>query len=298
MIRRLSGKMVRYLVSTYLKLPIKPFRGILAKLYQKYKLLNRNKVVIATVDGITYQLDLNELIDSSIYYEGCFEPMTTAIINKFVKEGMTVLDVGANIGCHTFRFAKLVGETGRVIAFEPISYAFTKLKRNLELNNFNNVTLEKIALSDESKGIQEVEFYASWALTNERLNNVHPIHGGHKFKDVVGLVTIDDYVRRKEIKTVDFIKLDVDGYECKVIRGGYNTIKKFKPVMIIEFGEYTLKEVGDSLENLIDLLDSLGYSFYSEENFKKYGSKESLLNAVPPDSTINVLCKSSMKVKK
>lgn len=102
-------QIIGYLINIYRKLPVKPFQMPLNKLYKIYKLHNRNKIVIAEIDGIKYHLDMNELIDSSIYYEGCFEPMTTSAINKYVREGMTVLDIGANIGCHTLRFAKLVG---------------------------------------------------------------------------------------------------------------------------------------------------------------------------------------------
>jgi len=108
---------------------------------------------------------------------------------------------------------------------------------------------------------------------------------------VADVTTLDNYVQSKGINKIDFVKLDVDGYEYKIIQGGVNAIKKFQPIMIIEFGSYTLMECGDNLEGLIDLLDSLGYSFYSQEDLQQYGSKQALLNAVPPDSTINVLCK-------
>ena len=97
--------------------------------------------------------------------------------------------------------------------------------------------------------------------------------------------------KNPDVKEIDFIKLDVDGYEYKVIQGGINSIKKFKPIMIIEFSNYTLVECGDSLESLADLLASLGYSFYSEKDSQQYDSKETLLNTVPPGSGINVLCK-------
>ena len=143
------NRLIRTLASFYSRLPVKPFRGKLARLYQAHQLANRNRAVIkAKVDGIIYQLDLNELIDRSIFYEGCFEPMTTAVINKYVNPGMTVLDIGANIGCHTLRLAKLVGKNGKVIAFEPMSWAYLRLKRNIELNDFNNIILEKLALSN------------------------------------------------------------------------------------------------------------------------------------------------------
>lgn len=275
--------MIRRFINIYRRSPIKPFRGILSKLYRKYRLIHKNKVVIATIDGITYELDLNELIDSSIYYRGCFEPMTTAVINKYVRQGMTVLDIGANIGAHTLRLAKLVGEDGKVIAFEPMSWAFSKLERNIELNDFSNIIIEKIALSNVNQGRQSVYFRTSWPLDGDSSN-------ANKKEDV-DFITLDEYIRIGSVGKVDFCKIDVDGYEYKVIEGGVNSIRKFKPVMIIEVGRYTLENFGDSLEDLIDLLASLGYSFYSERNLKQCSCKESLLNAVPPDSTINVLCK-------
>jgi FkbM family methyltransferase len=290
-------KWTNYLITIYSKLPIKPFHGIFSKLYQKYRLFSTNKVVTATIDGIKYKLDLNEMIDNSIYYEGCFEPTSVAVINKYVRQGMTVLNIGANIGCHTLRFAKLVGG-GKVIAFEPMSYAFKKLKQNVELNNFDNIILEKIALSNENKDNQSVYFYASWPLNRSLADtDIHHIHHGRKMSDIVDFVTLDNYVQRKAIKKIDFIKLDVDGYEYKVIQGGVNSIKKFKPDMLIEFVKYTLKEFGDNLESLIDLLDSVGYSFYSEKKIKRYGSKESLLSAIPPDGGFNVLCKPKISSK-
>lgn len=70
-----------------------------------------------------------------------------------------------------------------------------------------------------------------------------------------------------------------------------NSIKKFKPIMIIEFVKYTLREYGGSLEELIELLASLSYSFYSEKDLRQYISKESLLNAAPEDGGINVVCR-------
>lgn len=239
--------------------------------------------MVAKIKGITYELDLNELIDSSIYYKGCFEPMVTATMCKYVKPGMTVLDIGANIGCHTLRYAKLVGRHGKVIAFEPMPWAVSKLRRNIELNDFNNIVLEKIALSDVSAK-RSVYFRSSWTLDDGSTPD-------SKTNEDVDFITLDEYVHRNKLDKIDFIKLDVDGYEYKVVRGGLKSLIKFKPVMIIEFGNYTLNEYGDNLESLIALLSSAGYAFYSEKNLRPYTSKKSLLDTVPQNSTINVLCK-------
>jgi hypothetical protein len=120
---------------------------------------------------------------------------------------------------------------------------------------------------------------------------LHPISKGRLTEDIVHFMKLDSYVERASIQKIDFIKLDVDGYEYKVIQGATNAITRFKPIMVIEFGRYTLGECGDSLEGLVGLLTSLGYAFFSENDSLEYCNRESLLRAVPAERTINVLCK-------
>jgi hypothetical protein len=92
------------------------------------------KPVVKVVDGIRYELDLNQNIDTSIYFLGAFEPDAVAAMKKFIRPGDVVLDVGANVGCHALLLSKLVGLHDRVIAFEPTDWAFRKPARNKELN--------------------------------------------------------------------------------------------------------------------------------------------------------------------
>lgn len=281
--RRLIGNLIRI----YRRLPVRPFRGFLYKIYLKItpKMFDRNRIVLAEREGIKYELNLSELIDNSIYYGGYFEPMVTAIINKFVKPGMVVVDIGANSGCHTLRFAKLVGKNGKVIAFEPMSPVFFKLKRNLELNNFNNVIPEKIALSDINEGEKLIYFRSSWLLDKTSQDIIE------EKKENINIITFDDYAERNKIKRIDFIKLDVDGYEYKVIKGAERSLRNFKPIMVFELGKVTLERYGNNLENLLRLLKSLGYSFYSERSLKQYLNERSLIESIPAGATINVLCK-------
>lgn len=80
------------------------------------------------------------------------------------------------------------------------------------------------------------------------------------------------------------------GFECKVLKCAVDSLSRFKPTMIVEFGEYTLKENNSRLEELIDLLWSCSYTLYSEKDRKHYVSKKSLLSDIPHGRTINVLC--------
>jgi FkbM family methyltransferase len=182
----------------------------------------------------------------------------------------------------------VVGEKGRVIAFEPTSWAFLKLKRNVELNSFNNIILEKLALSDVNRK-DTVSFPSSWTLDKGGLPDYIAV-------EQVDLITLDDYVNTNKIGKIDLVKIDVDGYEYKVLRGGYNSIKRFKPAIIIELGRLTLRKHGDNLEDLVDLLISLDYSFYSENDLKVYRNRDEILKAVPDnDEIINVICRTKNK---
>jgi len=81
------------LADCYDKLPSGFIKKALRKIWNLYRSMRHKRTVVVTVDGITYELDLRERIDSSIYYRGYFEKDTTEVFNKFCKKGMTVLDI-------------------------------------------------------------------------------------------------------------------------------------------------------------------------------------------------------------
>ena len=282
-------RLMRLVVRWYLGLPFRPLKGLVAKVYDVYRSVNRNRTVIATIDGITYELDLNEMIDSAIYYAGCYEPQTTRAIERLCKPGMTVLDVGANVGCHTLRFAKLTGPQGKVIAFEPMSWAFAKLQRNVQLNDFDNIILERIALSNQNEDNQVVNLRCSWPLSGFDDTQLHPIDGGYIMEDMTSFITLDDYVKKQAVGKIDLVKLDVDGHELKVIQGAVETLRLHKPIIIMELGVFTLEEAGDHVTELVSLLLDLGYRFYSERTMTTFPSTDAMINSIPNKGVINVI---------
>ena len=258
-----------------------PLRRLLGRGYRAYQRASRGRRVVATVDGITYQLDLSEYIDSSIYFGGCFEPHTTAAINRLCRPGMTVIDIGANVGCHALRFAKLAGPAGRVVAFEPMAWARAKLLRNIELNKFQNVTVESVALSD-SAGTREAYFRSSWQ--SEEGSDPESLKPGP-----VTFETLDGYAERRGLGRVDMVKLDVDGFEFRVIRGAARTLAAHKPVIIIELGPHLLAHAGDDVGEMAEFLASLGYKFFDEATLEKFPNVASVVRAIPAGDTINVI---------
>src|SRR5262249_10499960 len=142
----------------------------------------RSRVVQADVDGARYELHLGEMIDLALYLHQ-FEPDVRAAIRRITKPGMTVLDIGANIGAHTLLFSALVGPEGRVVAFEPTEFAYAKLEKNLSLNPGLRVELVRVALADRTARRQEVDFRASWQTNGGRTNGL----------STVDMIPLDDW---------------------------------------------------------------------------------------------------------
>ena len=119
--------------------------------------------------GLNWELDLREGIDLAIFAFGSFERETTHAIEKLVAPGSVVLDIGANIGAHTLNLGRLVGPKGKVYAFEPTTYAFRKLKRNLALNPeiSARVVAEQSRLTCANKVDRSVEIYSSWKVVGD-----------------------------------------------------------------------------------------------------------------------------------
>jgi len=219
---------------------------------------------IATVDrrGLTWALDLNEGIDFAIYLLGAFEPETVRAYEKIVRPGMTVLDIGANVGAHTLHLARLVGDDGRVIAFEPTDWAFAKLKANLALNPAleRRVTPVQAFLVDRAGREVEAEVPASWPLDGR---DVHPkLRGRAMTAEGAVATTLDDWLTANAVTTVDFVKMDVDGHEGGVLAGAAQMLARDRPTILLELSPYILEERGGSLAGLLDPLEAVGYRLY------------------------------------
>ena len=223
------------------------------------------------------------MIDFNIYYLRSYERFTTRRLLDFVKPGGIFVDVGANIGYFTLRAARRVGPTGRVYAFEPMQRAYDRLVQHVSLNGLSNVKTERLVVTSRSSGRQSVSFRNSWKLFDAPAVDDEP--------EQVDTTSLDDYVVRAGVSRLDMMKVDVDGYECRVISGAKETLRRFRPVLILEMGKYTTRAVGDSINDVIDVLQSIGYTFHSEATLLAYRSTAQLLDAIPDAGTINVICR-------
>jgi FkbM family methyltransferase len=256
-------------------------------------IVGKNNCANVRRGGIQWCLDLSEGIDFSIYLLGAFERSTHAALQRLVRPGDTVFDVGANIGAHTLGIARSVGPTGSVYAFEPTDVAFERLKRNLNLNPELKLRTRahEILLAEEAAAPLEPEIYASWPLKTE--DPVHPKHRGRLATALHASVdTLDRFVQREAIDRLDLIKIDVDGHEYPVLKGAFKTLGRFRPVLVMEMSPYVHDEQKHGFGALVGLLRDAGYSLQDASTWKPLPLRADQLKALIPDgASINVIAR-------
>jgi len=188
---------------------------------------------------------------------------------------INLIDIGANIGSVTLPLAGLFNKSN-IIAIEPSIYAFNKLKKNISLN-FNlkkRIKIFNFFISNNYKKVKYV--HSSWNFSDE--NNKHKIHLGSLRKNTHRIISLDKLIKKMN-KKIHFIKIDVDGYELDVLNSAYKIIKRYKPIIYIEFAPYLHEEFGYTTENLIKFINKkINYSFFNEDfieikNIKSYVKK-------------------------
>jgi FkbM family methyltransferase len=251
----------------------------------------RPKQVVVTRGGLRWNLDLREGIDLSIYLVGSFEPSVARTYRTSVRDGSTVVDVGANIGAHTLPLARAVGAGGRVLAFEPTTWAFDKLRANLALNPdiAGRVRAEQAMLVSEAGAAAPAEIYSSWPLVPG--GDVHPEHRGRLMSTgPARSTTLDAYLAEEGVDQVDFIKLDVDGAEPEVLAGGQATISRSAPTIVMELAPY-IYEGTDGFGRLVSFLRDHDYTVKHLRTGRALVlDAEALYRQIPSGSSMNVLC--------
>jgi len=159
--------------------------------------------------------------------------------------GGTVIDCGTSIGDHTITYANLVGEKGHVLGFEANSDSCECCQLNLAI--YPHARIFNVGLSD-SIGVSGMEISPNVGAS--RLT---------KSGRAVMLAPLDDYT--KDLKRCDFIKIDVEGYEPKVLRGAKDTILTHKPAIMIEINHGALKAQGFIEDDVKEVLFNYGYQW-------------------------------------
>ena len=179
---------------------------------------------------------------------GTYESMKQDAFVRFVHKDMIVYDIGAHVGVYTLLSSILVGDDGRVIAFEPLPDNLAYLHKHIEVNDLSNVHVIEAAISDM---IGFSKFAMGSSSTSGRLDATGEL--------TVKTFTLDDVVLRKKLPLPEVIKIDIEGAEARALRGAINVLSKASPVIF-------LATHGDAIcEECRIFLTSLGYSMTSLE---------------------------------
>jgi FkbM family methyltransferase len=212
-------------------------------------------------NGITYEADLSEGIDLSLFLFGNFQ--SHVFQNRYcnLARDAVVIDVGANIGAISLGLARLA-PGGHVYAFEPTDYAYKKLTRNLELNPLlaQRVTATQAFISDRTSANSNLAAYSSWKLDGSDALERHPVHGGVVMASSgVPQLSLDEFIEARQVKRVDLIKIDTDGHELEVLRGAKKCLAAHCPKVIFELCSYLLDERGVSFADYVKIFSELNY---------------------------------------
>jgi FkbM family methyltransferase len=226
-----------------------------------------------------YLYNKNDIyIGKSIEKYGEYSVLEMELFKKLCSVGDVVIEVGANIGTHTIGLAKHVGQHGRVVAFEPQRLVFQTLCANVAINSLQNVECHLAALAAENGVINVPDLdpckqgnFGGLSLLGENLGQQ------------VNCYTLDGFI---SIPKLALIKIDVEGMENEVLKGGRQLIQKFKPFLYLE------NDRVEESESLMHFIDSLGYRMYwhlptifNPENY--YGDIE---NIYPNVVSVNMFC--------
>ncbi len=214
---------------------------------------------------IKFQLYKNCIISDCIRKGYRWEEYQHYLASKYINSDSVVVEIGAHIGTLTMVFSKLAKT---VYAFEPTKESFDLLNKNISLNECKNVISKQVGIGDkiESTKIGWIGNNNSGAtileggmVTNEVLSSAE--NGStNSIETKIDLINLDVLT----LDRLDYLKIDVEGYEEKVIKGGLNTIKKFKPIIVMEcMDDYSKKEPISklNLENKYKSLLDLGYTY-------------------------------------
>jgi len=202
------------------------------------------------------------------------------LVRSLVKEGMTVFDVGAHAGKYTRLFSLLVGETGRVIAFEPTPDSAKRLASDIQRLELRNVALLQNAVAESSARVtlhQFPEEYSSWnGLGQPRMED--PKRQG-QFVPIVGTVEVDaitlnDFCRDQRIERIDYLKLDVEGAELRALQGTGRLLER-KAIGFLQFeiSRKMLEGLNTTARPVFDYLARHGYECYAIAEDGRLGRK-------------------------
>jgi FkbM family methyltransferase len=214
------------------------------------------------LSGYKFHCSLRDHIACSVFFAGCYEAQESAFVRSWLKPGMSFVDVGANWGLFSLLAAKLVGQSGKVIALEPDPRVFLKLKSNIERNHLEQVRGFQAAAAD-----RETELVLAGhdgVHQNSGMSRLVESGGASSLTFTVPSRRLDLLLDEAGLDTVDLLKMDVEGAEHMVLAGMEDGLKRFRyRCILLELHPLHPGETRPTLREVTELLLAKSYRGWS-----------------------------------
>jgi FkbM family methyltransferase len=238
-------------------------------------------------DSLLINIDTASHIEADIFFYGYYEHEITKLIKRVFRPDFVAIDVGANIGCHTLIMGFLAESTGHVLAIEPHPTVFRRLVENVRLNRLSNIYPCQCALADFTG--QSVLYSKPETFPNQGMANMYP--GGWNpttlMEIPVKVETLDSMVQAQGYTRLDFVKIDTEGNEYQVLKGGQESIRRYLPYVLFEYVDWTWEKLGVEFDTCRAFFDDMDYSLYVVQSrfltrLEKNIPQSANILAVPP----------------
>ncbi|MNU66697.1 2-O-methyltransferase NoeI [compost metagenome] len=210
-------------------------------------------------NGIYYELDISDYQEWLIYFY-CKSDSSDYVLS-YLAESEIILDIGANIGQTAFNMLQTQTSKGLnplVYAFEPYPKTFHKLETNIRLNQTVRINAFNIGLSNQ-KGLLHMAQHSpsnsgGFRMTSDTQNGIS-----------VPVISLDEFVSEQKITRIDFIKIDVEGFELSVLEGAKQVIRQFKPILVFEYSVENIQAQNGNIEEALTGILENNYKISTKE---------------------------------
>jgi len=265
--KNIKGLLYRYLH----KIP--GFRFVAGKGQRLYDYLYdiikpKGIIIVSAEDNRMYVDTRDKGMVPLLLLNGTIEPYSVELFKQRIREGMNIVDIGANIGYFSLIAARLTGKGGRVYAFEPQPDSYNLLRENIQLNGYTNIIPIQKAVSDKTGKIKLWYDNVNFASPSFSKDNVAYFQEKKCVENCcfceVEIVTLDEYINQP----VDILKIDAEGAEGLIINGARRLMRNDRLTIIMEFWPFALKNMGTNPGELLRTIREFGFtiSFINEKH--------------------------------
>lgn len=230
--------------------------------------------IVERRDGLVWSLDRSDYMSQDLYWSSANDRAELRHALRVMPRGGVMLDVGANFGSYCVTMADRLHQQCTIHAFEPHPIVFERLRTNIALNGATAVIAYHEGLSDREDTASVVETRGHSGATYLRPG-----------RDVA-VTTLDRFCERVALAQLDLVKIDAEGAELRILRGGAATLTRFRPALLLELNAPTLAREGGSIADVLAWLRSSNYRVYSITPLREIVSG----GGAVPDAVFNVWC--------